>query len=130
MFLNREYIPFLPTADSVPRGPVDPPLLQATAPDGWWVERAAQLFDAARQITLLLQELDHLNASLITPFTGFCEFSAATMNTYVSNFPNMNHGNSKEYAEEMLEVNIRWLSRFKESWPMGHGWVSQPKGLN
>ncbi|CZR56852.1 uncharacterized protein PAC_06741 [Phialocephala subalpina] len=122
LFLGREYIPFLPTPDSVPKGPVDPPLLEAMAPEGWWAERAYQLFNAAGQITSLIEELEALGSPLVTPFTGFCVFSAATMNAYVSSFPRMNHGNSQGFAEELLEINIQWLSSFKKVWPMGNGW--------
>ena len=74
LFLGREYIPFLPTPDSVPKGPVDPPLLEAMAPEGWWAERADQLFNAAGQITSLIEELEALGSPLVTPFTGFGVF--------------------------------------------------------
>jgi hypothetical protein len=35
----------------------------------------------------------------------------------------MNHGKSD--GSTLLEVNIQWLSRFKDVWKMGNGWVSQ-----
>ncbi|RDW86001.1 hypothetical protein BP5796_04326 [Coleophoma crateriformis] len=122
LFLSREYIPFLPTPESEPQGPVDPPLLEIAAPDRWWTERADQLFNAAAQITNLLQELDVLNTPLLSPFPGFCSFSAATMNAYVLHFPRMNYGNSISFAGELLDINVKWLSRFKSVWPMGNGW--------
>ncbi|KAF2808118.1 uncharacterized protein BDZ99DRAFT_73562 [Mytilinidion resinicola] len=122
LFLSREYIPFLPKPESIPVGPVDPPLLESAAPEGWWVERADQLFNSSAQITNLLQELDDLNTSLLTPFSGFCAFSAAIMNAYVSSFPRMNYGKCIHFSTKLLEVNIQWLSRFKEIWKMGNGW--------
>lgn len=121
LFLGREYIPFLPTPDSEPSGPTDAPLLEAEAPQGWWTNRAAELFFGAAHITSISQQLDEANASLLTPFAGFCNFAAATMNIYVSCFPNMNHGRSRE-AEAMVSSNIDYLDRFKALWPMGSGW--------
>ena len=125
LFLCREYVPFLPAPESEPQGPIDPPYLEAVAPEGWWAERADQLFNAAVQITNLLQQLDDLDTPFLTPFSGFCAFSAATMNAYVSRFPRMNYGKSILTAVKLVEVNIQWFSRFKNVWKMGNGWVSR-----
>ncbi|KAL3426336.1 fungal specific transcription factor domain-containing protein [Phlyctema vagabunda] len=104
-----------------PRGPIDPPVLSDTAPEAWWENGARDIFDAAASITRILQELEESNALLMTPFTGFCAFSAATMNIYVLNFPAMNLGRSED-AAELLELNISYLQRFKALWPLGEGW--------
>ncbi|KAH8817122.1 putative fungal-specific transcription factor [Xylogone sp. PMI_703] len=121
LFLNREYIPFLPTAESEPRGPVDPPLLEASAPNSWWKDRAWDLFHAAETITDLLQELGELDRSLLTPFTGFCAFSAAAINVYVEAFPRMNLGRSIR-ASALVELNVAYFDKFCRSWKIGNGW--------
>ncbi|KAF7562063.1 hypothetical protein G7046_g2074 [Stylonectria norvegica] len=132
IFLLREYVPFLPAPESEPAGPVDPPLLPAPAPSGWWHDRADELFTSAAKIPLLLQELKDANASLETPFAGFCAFSAATMNLYVSSFPNMNLKRSADTSFDVAVLNLRLLDRFRAVWPMGEGWrvtIQHCKGL-
>jgi hypothetical protein len=123
LFLHREYIPFLPTLESEPRGPVDPPLLQAVAPHNWWSRNASELFQAAASITEMLNTLDEVDASLLTPFAGFCAFSAATMNIYVLNFPRMNLNRSAN-MRNYIDQNIDYMNRFNGIWKMGKGWVS------
>jgi len=123
LFLHREYIPFLPAAESEPRGPVDSPLLETVAPPGWWQKGSQELFEAVESITNILKELEDSDAALITPFAGFCAFSAAIMNLYVSKFPRMNLGESPE-AAALARVNKSYLHRFKRLWRMGEAWVS------
>lgn len=123
LFLNREYIPFLPNTESEPQGPVDLPHLQAVAPDGWWKDRAQDLFQAAACITEMLHELSLLDSRMFTPFTGFCVFSAATMNIYIAAFPRMNLGRSHN-AAALAEISVKYLDEFKGFWKMGNGWVS------
>ncbi|KPM42997.1 hypothetical protein AK830_g3513 [Neonectria ditissima] len=122
IFLEREYIPFLPAPESEPSGPVDPPFLSIPAPPGWWHDRADELFTAAAKIPSLMQELEDANASLNTPFAGFCAFSAATMNLYVSSFPNMNLKRNADTSFNILLLNLRLLDKFRRIWPMGEGW--------
>ncbi|CEL10389.1 hypothetical protein ASPCAL13509 [Aspergillus calidoustus] len=98
LFLNREYIPFLPWPDATPCGPVDPPLLTARAPEGWWED-----------------------ASLYTPFTGFCNFSAATMNIYALYFPSMNMGRSGDMGA-LVDKNLAYLTQLRRMWAIGQGW--------
>lgn len=85
--LHREYFPFMPAAESAPRGPIDHPMLQAEAPEGWWDASALEMFDAAEHIARILSEASECGAELLTPFVGFCVFSAAYMNLYVFRFP-------------------------------------------
>jgi len=129
MFLRREYIPFLPTTESEPRGPIDPPLLEAVAPTGWWEANSKELFDAGECITNILQELEDCDAALITPFAGFCAFSASIQNFYVSKFPRMNLGRSTK-AATLARKNKSYLYRFKDLWPIGEGWVSATAALD
>lgn len=121
LFLDREYIQFLPTPECEPSGPVDPPLLSLQAPTGWWSDRADELFTSAAQIATILEELDDAGAPLYTPFAGFCGFSAATMNLYISLFPKMNHGRSQDTAS-VLSSNLAFLDQFRNIWAMGEGW--------
>ncbi|RGP58420.1 putative fungal specific transcription factor [Fusarium sporotrichioides] len=121
LFLCREYIPFLPTPVSRPSGPVDPPLLDDSGPPGWWEDRANDLFTASSNISTLLRQLKDEDACLLTPFAGFCAFSAATMNIYVACFPQMNLGRSSG-READFESDLAYLSEFRTIWPLGTGW--------
>lgn len=120
--LHREYFPFLPKADSTPRGPVDPPLLEAEAPPGWWNESARELFNAAEQIACLLQEASECGIPLMTPFSGFCAFTACFLNLYVFRFPSMNLGRSSR-AEQLMNWGLEYLEEFQNAWELAGGWV-------
>ena len=60
-------------------------------------------------------------APFLSPFPGFCAFSAATMNSYVSCFPRMNLGRSKTAAADFTS-NLTYLDQFRAACPMGDGW--------
>ncbi|KAL7941225.1 hypothetical protein V8C42DRAFT_361304 [Trichoderma barbatum] len=122
LFLGREYIPFIPTPISEPSGPVEPPLLPNDSPAGWWEERSYELFTSASYITDLLRRLENTGTPFATPFTGFCAFSAATMNIYVCCFPRMNLGRSSAVSASDVESNLTYLDQFRDKWPMGNGW--------
>ncbi|CZT42817.1 uncharacterized protein RSE6_02768 [Rhynchosporium secalis] len=126
LFLNREYIPFLPIQLPEPVGPIDPPLLEASAPPGWWHSRAKDLYNAAECITLIHQQLDELNAPLLTPFAAFCSFCAGSMNGYVTSFPQMNLNRSPKSAAHE-ELNFLHLEKFTALWKMGRGWAQTLK---
>lgn len=121
--LHREYFPFLPKADMTPRGPVDPPLLEAEAPPGWWDESSREVFNAAEQITCLLQEASECGIPLMTPFSGFCAFTACFLNLYVFRFPRMNLGRSTR-AEQLMNWGLEYLEEFQNAWELAGGWVS------
>ncbi|KAK0762781.1 hypothetical protein N5P37_005599 [Trichoderma harzianum] len=121
LFLGREYIPFLPTPTSQPSGPVDPPLLAQEAPSGWWEERSYELFASSAHITDILRRLDAAATPFFTPFSGFCAFSAATMNAYVLYFPRMNLGRSTTAAAD-FNADRAYLDRFRTQWAIGARW--------
>lgn len=120
--LHREYFPFMPTAESGPRGPVDHPLLEAEAPVGWWESSALELFSAAEHIARLLHEASECGAHLMTPFVGFCAFSASYMNLYIYRFPRMNLGRSPQ-AEQLMNFCLAYLEDFRHVWKLGEAWV-------
>lgn len=120
--LHREYFPFLPNIESEPRGPVDHPQLEAEAPPRWWEESAQLLFGAAENIARLLFEGSECGIHLMTPFTGFCAFSAGYLCLYVSNFPRMNLGRSPDSTKH-LKMCLDYLERFRDVWAIGDGWV-------
>ncbi|KAF9765786.1 hypothetical protein IL306_001861 [Fusarium sp. DS 682] len=122
IMLHREYFPFLPTADLTPRGPVDPPLLEAEAPPGWWDESARELFNSAEQIACLLQEASECGIPLMTPFSGFCAFTACFLNLYVFRFPRMNFGRSTR-AEQLMNWGLEYLEEFQNAWELAGGWI-------
>lgn len=124
LMLHREYFPFMPTTVSKPSGPVDPPTLEAEAPDGWWDASAFELFGAAENIAKLLHEASECDAEMLTPFVGFCAFSAAYMNLYVFRFPHMNLGRSLD-AETNIDYCLKYLERFRHVWKLGESWVSR-----
>ena len=121
--LHREYFPFMPTTISVPSGPIDPPTLEAEAPEGWWDASAYELFGAAENIAKLLYDASQCDAEILTPYVGFCAFSAAYMNLYVFRFPHMNLGRSL-HAEKNLNYCMEYLERFRHVWKLGESWVS------
>lgn len=121
--LHREYFPFMPTGLSAPRGPIDPPTLEAESPEGWWEASAFELFSAAENIACLLHDASECGAEIISPFVGFCAFSAAYMNLYVSRFPQMNLGRSQN-AERNLNYCLAYLENFRQVWKLADSWVS------
>lgn len=121
--LHREYFPWLPNNDSIPRAPVDPPLLEAEAPPRWWEDSAAELFGAAENISLLLNEASECGVHLMTPFAGFCAFSASFCNIYVTQFPKMNLGRSLR-SRELEDVCNAYLQDFRQVWSIADSWVS------
>ncbi|WXC40430.1 hypothetical protein SNK03_000259 [Fusarium graminearum] len=123
IMLHREYFPFLPIGDMTPRGPVDPPLLEAEAPPGWWDQSARELFSASEQIACLLQEASECGIPLMTPFSGFCAFTACFLNLYVFRYPRMNLGRSTK-AEQLMNWGLEYLEEFQNAWELAGGWVS------
>ncbi|KAF7716625.1 Fungal Zn(2)-Cys(6) binuclear cluster domain-containing protein [Penicillium ucsense] len=126
VMLHREYFPFLPTSETVPRGPVDHPRLQAEAPPGWWDRSALEMFGATEHIARILHEAAECGSELLTPFVGFCAFSAAYMNLYVSKFPQMNLGRSPQ-AEQNLQYCLAYLEGFRHEWKLGESWMTTIK---
>ncbi|CAG9982799.1 unnamed protein product [Clonostachys byssicola] len=123
IMLRREYLPFLPTPESLPSGPTDPPLLEAEAPENWWEDNARQLFQSAEYIARLLEEASECGVHLMTPFAGFCAFSAGYLCAYVHWFPNMNLGRSPD-AGKCLTVCLKYLKEFKKVWSIAEGWIN------
>ncbi|PCD30073.1 hypothetical protein FGRA07_10223 [Fusarium graminearum] len=122
IMLHREYFPFLPIGDMTPRGPVDPPLLEAEAPPGWWDQSARELFSASEQIACLLQEASECGIPLMTPFSGFCAFTACFLNLYVFRYPRMNLGRSTK-AEQLMNWGLEYLEEFQNAWELAGGWI-------
>ncbi|XPS77624.1 hypothetical protein M3J09_009652 [Ascochyta lentis] len=118
----REYIPFLPAPDAIPVGPVDHPLLEAQAPAGWWDESSAEIFGAAEHIARILEEASDAGVLMMTPFIGFCAFSAGYMCAYVRWFPKMNLNRSPA-AEECLNICLDFLEDFRHVWIIAEGWI-------
>ena len=125
LMLHREYMPFLPTHESVPQGPVEKPLLEAPAPAGWWEDSAAELFRSAENVAWLLHEASECGVPLMTPFVGFCAFSAGYLLVYIYRFPNMNLGRSPR-AEECMNMCLDYLEEFRHIWKIADGWVTLP----
>lgn len=122
LMLHREYTPFLPTPESTPQGPVDKPLLEAPAPAGWWSYNAFEIFNAAENVARLLHEASECGVPLMTPFAGFCAFSAGYVLVYVHRFPKMNLGRSPK-AEECMNMCFDYLEEFRHVWKIADGWI-------
>ncbi|KAL6408824.1 putative transcriptional regulatory protein PB1A11.04c [Ilyonectria robusta] len=122
MMLHREYLPFLPTPELTPRGPIDHPLLEAEAPAGWWDDSALQMFGSAELIIGLLSEASECGIPVMTPFSGFCAFSACFVNLYIYRFPRMNLNRSPR-AKELMEKGLEYLREFQHAWDLGTGWI-------
>lgn len=123
VMLQREYFPFLPTIDMTPRGPIDPPTLEAEAPPGWWEQSAKELFEAAGHLSSVLREASECGVAVMTPFAGFCAFSSCYINLYGFMFPRIGVGYATR-AEEYMNWSIEYLNKFREVWDLGDGWVS------
>ncbi|RWA14957.1 hypothetical protein EKO27_g195 [Xylaria grammica] len=123
IFTRREYIPLLPIAEREPRGPIDPPFYAEEAPPGWWRQNTDELFEAAAQISYIMRDLNSLNISLHTPFTGLCVFTAALMNKYVVTFPHMHHLEERELRRQLAEENLVDLEKIAKLWKLGEEWV-------
>ncbi|RJE20222.1 fungal specific transcription factor [Aspergillus sclerotialis] len=126
LMLHREYFPFLPDQDSGPVGPVDHPKLQAEAPQGWWETSAHELFSATGNIAKILHEASECGAEVLTPFAGFCAFSAAYMNLYVLHFPQINLGRSPN-AQQNLNTCLEYLEAFRMKWKLGESYCTTIK---
>lgn len=125
MFLCREFIPFLPVNEPHPRGPIDPPLLKAMAPEGFWTENLRELFHAATQISNLLRDLRTAACPLQTPFTGLCAFTSALLSTYAAAFPAF-MGFDKveiEQAEIQGQETVTDLEGIAEMWKIARQWM-------
>ncbi|KAH7121750.1 hypothetical protein B0J13DRAFT_567218 [Dactylonectria estremocensis] len=122
MMLHREYFPFLPTPESTPQGPIDHPLLEAEAPPGWWDNSSRELVEAAEFIIGLLTEASECGIPVMTPFSGFCAFSACFINLYVYRFPRMNLNRSSR-AKGLMEKGLEYLREFQHAWDLGGGWI-------
>jgi len=126
IWLNREFIPFLPTQETTYRGPLDAPIFHEEAPPGWWERNAAEHFAAVRSITNLMRAMHHLDPQHYTPFSGLCIFTATLMSLYAVKFPAMSRPCSsstslEEEPEVLLVENMEDLRRFSELWKMGRG---------
>ena len=108
---------------SEPSGPVDPPLLSQVPPPNWWKDRSNDLFSSSAGITDILRRLDVAGVPLFTPFSGFCAFSAATMNIYAACFPRMNLGRSPNATAD-VEADLLYLNRFRARWAIGARWLT------
>ncbi|KAH6889464.1 putative fungal-specific transcription factor [Thelonectria olida] len=122
LMLHREYMPFLPTAEMAPRGPIDHPMLQARAPAGWWENSSQELFQSAERIATLLYDAEDCGILFLTPFAGFCAYSACFMNLYIYRFPRMNLGRSSA-AEDCLSLCLNFLEKFRQTWKIGDRWI-------
>lgn len=120
ILLNREFIPFLPSGQSSYQGPLDAPLFQEEAPDGWWERSSEELFFAVSFISDMMRPMKHFNPCHYTPFTGICIFTATLMNMYATKFPAMSRS-GREKPEVLLNENMDDLNRFSKLWKMGRG---------
>ncbi|KAK9415747.1 hypothetical protein SUNI508_10225 [Seiridium unicorne] len=121
IFLHREYTPFLPHRVERPQGPIDPPLLPNTHPQGWWANSAQSLFDAAVSIVDTVQGLESNGVKMRTPLMGFWMYTAAFTLQYGCSWPHM--------AQESMEMQSKyewamsWLREVNQEWKICNGWI-------
>ncbi|EUC40107.1 hypothetical protein COCMIDRAFT_41509 [Bipolaris oryzae ATCC 44560] len=124
LILYREYLPFIPSYLSEVQGPVEPPLLTQVAPAGWWSEYTTILFDAATQITNLIEDLKAAGILLHTPIVGYSVFSAASMHVFLAAFPWADPRSSTRLdAEKLVDQDLQYLHDFAQIWPLGTTWL-------
>jgi hypothetical protein len=127
ILLHREYLQFFPD----PRKPYEgripghswvPPPERSSRRD-FWMNSISQLFEAARQITEILKELEILARLMNTPFLGYAAFTAASMNMYLTIFPWV----CSEHAPgalERAESDVRHLKQVLAVWPLAQQWYN------
>lgn len=119
-------MPFLPTAETTYRGPLDAPVFHEQAPPGWWERNATKHFAAVRNISKLMRATRVLDPQHYTPFSGLCIFTATLMSLYAVKFPAMNRFPSTGRTRDedpgtLFGENMKDLRRFSELWKMGRG---------
>lgn len=82
----------------------------------------AQIVQSAESIAKLLHEASECGTQLMTPFIGFCAFSAAFILIYVHHFPKMNLDRSPD-AEKYEKICLSYLEEFRSVWKIADGWV-------
>lgn len=124
VFLCREFIPFLPVGREFPNGPIDPPLLKDSAPEGFWEENCNELFGAASHISDLMRDLRVAGAAIHTPFAGLCAFTSALMQLYAAYFPSYVGPIASERAIEKAAESMKDLTRICDLWKLGEEWFN------
>ncbi|ODV82935.1 hypothetical protein CANARDRAFT_30408 [[Candida] arabinofermentans NRRL YB-2248] len=91
VFLNREYLPFLPHSTPSPQGPCEPPLLPPPPIANFWEVSTSELFESAREIATIVELLDANDENptdpATSPFISFCAFCAGSVSLYAWKFP-------------------------------------------
>lgn len=120
VFLHRDYIPFLAHRVRRPTGPVDPPLILDTPPDGWWEHGARDMFQAAKRTVQLMQGLDENGIGIDSPFTCFCIYIAGTVLSYLEAWPHM--APEVTDAPQYTPWTLTFLEVHAQRWPICDGW--------
>lgn len=108
LYINREYIPFLPHSNDFPVGPVEEPLLPP-APENYWINSAKELFGSTRKlckIFLQIIESEETCYTFASPFFLFCIFSALATGFYGTYFTWMD----PDYENDLGEMSTRLLN--------------------
>ncbi|KAI1763748.1 hypothetical protein GGR53DRAFT_354518 [Hypoxylon sp. FL1150] len=88
IMLHREWIPFVPIRCEYPQGPLDHPI-PPTAPDGFWIASAEQVFKAAREIIDLIEICQRKNKLPQSTIVLFAIWTASFCGLYAAHFPQM-----------------------------------------
>ncbi|KAI1775190.1 fungal-specific transcription factor domain-containing protein [Hypoxylon cercidicola] len=88
IMLHREYIPFVPIRSKCPEGPLDDPI-PPTAPGGFWISSAEQVFKASREIVDLIEICQRKNKLPQSTIVVFAIWTAAFCGLYARHFPQM-----------------------------------------
>lgn len=86
------------------------------------------IFEAAKNIGVILSAVEDSQAPVITPYSGFSVFVAVHVNMYATIAPHKYPGGLKS-AEDEKTKNMLYLERLTQFWPVGHQWVSFPLHL-
>lgn len=88
IMLHREWIPFVPIRCEYPQGPLDHPI-PPTAPDGFWISSAEQVFKASRDIIDLIEICQRKNKLPQSTIVLFAIWTASFCGLYAAHFPQM-----------------------------------------
>ncbi|CDK25310.1 unnamed protein product [Kuraishia capsulata CBS 1993] len=128
IYLNREYIPFLPHSTPFPQGPYEPPLLNPPTDPEYWKIHASDLFAAAKNMALIASQLEALNDPVEgiqdVPFLSNCYFFCATVCLYACKFPWLNPENNPEEHEFFANELMSYLQKRIGISPLSANWLT------
>ena len=87
ILIHREFIPFIPSDTDGAKGPYDKLPWLSEAPSGWWQQSATSVFEAAKNVSIILDISRQNGKYSCNTFNGFIALTAASILSYIKHFP-------------------------------------------